>query len=332
MTALETMQNLFTLAFVVTSMASMGLSLTVTEILQPLRNVRLVALALAANFVVVPAVALALSRAIPLDQDVQIGLLLIGTAAGAPFLPKLALIAKANVAFAVGLMTMLMLVTIVYLPLVLPLLLPGVEVSAAPIAVSLVVTMLLPLLIGLFIKARYEGAAQTMEPPLAQISTVSLALLLVLMLALDFESVVALFGTGAIVATLLFIATALLVGYFVGGPGRDTRDVASLGTGQRNLAAAFIIATGSFAGRPNVLVYVAAAGLLGMFLLFPTAGEFGRAKRRAPQAGEPATAVPEPSEPAGVEMKVVEQQPPPQRKRTLLQALAHPRRHDTSRR
>ena len=65
--------------------------------------------------------AFALSRIIPLDQDVQIGLLLVGTAAGAPFLPKLALIAKANLAFAVGLMTMLMLVTIVYLPLVLPL-------------------------------------------------------------------------------------------------------------------------------------------------------------------------------------------------------------------
>jgi bile acid:Na+ symporter, BASS family len=61
---------------------------------------------------------------------VRIGLLLMGTAAGAPFLPKLAQIAKANVAFAVGLMTMLMLVTIAYLPLVLPLLLPGVQVSA----------------------------------------------------------------------------------------------------------------------------------------------------------------------------------------------------------
>jgi predicted Na+-dependent transporter len=115
-----TLQNLFTLTFVVTRMASMGLSLAVSEILQSLRYVRLVALALAANFVVMRAAAFALSKIIPLDQDVQIGLLLIGIAAGAPFLPKLALIAKANVAFDGGLMTMLMLVTIVYLPLVLP--------------------------------------------------------------------------------------------------------------------------------------------------------------------------------------------------------------------
>jgi predicted Na+-dependent transporter len=57
---------------------------------------RLVIMALAANFVIVPVVAFALSRIIPLEQSVQIGLLLLGTAAGAPFLPKLAQIAKAR--------------------------------------------------------------------------------------------------------------------------------------------------------------------------------------------------------------------------------------------
>ena len=205
MSALQTLQNLFTLAFVGTSMLSMGLSLTVSQILQPLRNIRLVTLALAANFVVVPAAGFALARIIPLDQDVQIGLLLIGTAAGAPFLPKLAQTAKANVPFAVGLMTLLMLVTIVYLPIVLPLLLPGVEVSASQIALSLVVTMLVPLVIGLVIKSRYEGAAQTLQPVMAQISTISLALLFVLMLGLNFKNVIALFGTGAIIATVLFL-------------------------------------------------------------------------------------------------------------------------------
>jgi BASS family bile acid:Na+ symporter len=287
MSHLQTLQNLFTLAFVVTSMASMGLSLTVVQVLQPLRNTRLVILALAANFVVVPAAGLALSKIIPLDQDVRTGLLLVSTAAGAPFLPKLAVIAKASLAFAVGLMTMLMLVTIAYLPIVLPLLLPGVKVNAWPIALSLTVTMLVPLLLGLFVRARYEAAAQALQPPLAQISTVSLALLLVLMLALNVKHVLALFGTGAIVATVLLIGIAVLVGYLLGGPGADTKRVLALGTGQRNLSAAFIIATGSFADRPDVLVYVAAAGLVGMFILFPTAGELGKRTQRRATADEP---------------------------------------------
>ena len=286
---LSTLQNLFTLTFVVTSMLSMGLSLTVSQILQPLKNTRLVTMALAANFVIVPAVAFALSRIIPLEQSVQIGLLLLGTAAGAPFLPKLAQIAKANVAFSVGLMTILIIVTIVYLPIVLPLLLPGVEVDAGKIALTLIVTMLVPLLIGLVIKARYEGAAGEIEPVMAQISTISLALLLVLMLGLNISNVVALFGTGAIIATLLFITISIAAGYLLGGPSTDTKQVLALGSGQRNLSAAFIIATGSFADQPNVLVFVAAAGLVGMFTLFPTAAEFGkRSKEATPGSDEPA--------------------------------------------
>jgi predicted Na+-dependent transporter len=272
----STLQNLFTFAFVLTSMLSMGLSLTVSQILQPLRRTRLVIMALAANFVVVPAAAFALSRIIPLEEDVQIGLLLLGTAAGAPSLPKLAQIAKVNVAFAVGLMTMLMVVTIVYLPIVLPLLLPGVEVDAGQIAVSLIVQMLVPLIVGLLIKARYEGAAQTLQSVMAQIANISLALLLVLMLVVNFRNVLALFGTGAIIATLLFIAISVLAGYFLGSPGTDNKRVLALGTGQRNLAAALLIATANFAEQPNVLVYLAATGLMLMVSLMPTAAEFGK--------------------------------------------------------
>ena len=273
---MSTLQNLLTFAFVLTSMLSMGLSLTVSQILQPLRRTRLVIMALVANFVVVPAAAFALSRIIPLEEDVQIGLLLLGTAAGAPSLPKLAQIAKVNVAFAVGLMTMLMVVTIVYLPIVLPILLPGVEVDAGQIAVSLIVQMLVPLIIGLLIKARYEGTAATLQPIMAQIANISLALLLVLMLVVNFRNVLALFGTGAILATLLFIAISVVGGYFLGGPATDTKRVVALGTGQRNLAAAFIIATANFAEQPNVLVYLAATGLLLMVALMPTAAEFGK--------------------------------------------------------
>ena len=71
--------------------------------------------------------------------------------------------AKGNTAFSVGLMVLLMVVTIIYLPLVLPLLLGSVEVNPVDIAQSLIFMMLIPLAIGLFIKARYEEAATKMR-------------------------------------------------------------------------------------------------------------------------------------------------------------------------
>ena len=88
--------------FVVSSTLGVGLSLTVGQILAPLKNARLVVLSLAANFVLAPLVAVGLWRVLGLDEPLGIGLLLCGLAAGAPFLIKLAEFAKADLAFGLG--------------------------------------------------------------------------------------------------------------------------------------------------------------------------------------------------------------------------------------
>src|SRR5213075_3436977 len=78
------------LAFVVSSMLAVGLSLTFQQIVAPLRNGKLVFLALLANFVLMPLGALAIATLLRLDQPRGVAMLLLGAASGAPFLPKLA--------------------------------------------------------------------------------------------------------------------------------------------------------------------------------------------------------------------------------------------------
>ena len=56
------------LTFLVSSMPGMGLSLTPQSLLAPLRDARLVLLALVANFVVAPAFAYLLTLMIPLQR------------------------------------------------------------------------------------------------------------------------------------------------------------------------------------------------------------------------------------------------------------------------
>src|SRR5262249_24991343 len=150
-------------------------------------------------------------------------------------------------------------------------LLPGVTVDAFSIAGSLLWEMLLPLAVGLFIKARYEEAAFGLQPPVAQISNVSLVLLLVLMLATNIKSVLGLFGKGALIATLTMIVGAVVAGYVLGGAGTENQRVMALGSGQRNLAASLVVATGNFASQPDVLVFLTAAGLVGMIVMLPLA-------------------------------------------------------------
>ena len=46
------------------------------------------------NFIIVPLLAYIITLLLPLDQPLRIGLILLSTAAGAPFLPKLAQAAR----------------------------------------------------------------------------------------------------------------------------------------------------------------------------------------------------------------------------------------------
>jgi BASS family bile acid:Na+ symporter len=257
----------------------MGVGLTVRQIIEPLRNRRLVLLTLVANFVLMPLSALALATLLQLDQPLGVGLLLLGTAAGAPFLPKLTEIAKGNLGLAVGMMVLLMVVTVGYLPLVLPLLLPGVSVNPAKIARSLILLMLLPLGAGLVLKARYEKAAALVKPVFDRVSSLSFVLLTVLILVVNFNNVLAVFGTRGILAGILFIALGFGIGWFLGGPETDTRRVLALGTGQRNIAAALVVGSQGFSD-PRVVVMVVVVAIVGLLILVPISGKLAKSSSR----------------------------------------------------
>jgi predicted Na+-dependent transporter len=282
---LETLAQLSVLVFVISSMLSMGLSLTIKQIMEPLKNTRLVLLALVANFVLVPLVAVLITLVLPLDQSAEIGLILLSTAAGAPFLPKLVEVAKGNIAFSVGLMVLLMVVTIVYLPLVLPLLLGDVEVNPWDIARSLIIMMLIPLAIGLFIRARYKDSAAKMQPTFAMAANIGILVLGVLGLVLNFDSMIALVGSWGILAAIIFVVIALLIGYLLGGSDPPVRSVMGLGSGQRNISAALVVAGQNF--DADVITFVMVVAIIGFVVLFPAAGELGK-RSKAQSAEDPA--------------------------------------------
>jgi bile acid:Na+ symporter, BASS family len=268
MGVLEKAVPIATLIFVVSSMLAMGLGLKVAQITAPLRNLRLVSSSLLANFVLMPAGALGLGLLLQLDEPLRVGLLLLGVAAGAPFLPKLTQIARGNLAFAVALMVLLMVITVVYLPLVLPLLLPGVSVNPAKIAGSLVVTMLLPLGVALAVNAKLPTAAARAKPLFDRLSSLGLLLVVVLLVVVNFNKVLSVFGTRAILAGLLFIALGYAVGWALGGPAADTRPVLGLGTAQRNIAAALVVGGQSFTD-PGVVVMVVVVAIVSLLILLP---------------------------------------------------------------
>ena len=288
---IETLATLSMLVFVLGSMTSMGLSLKLKQITSSLKNTRQVIMALVINFVLVPLVAYGITLLFPLDEPLRIGLILLSTAAGAPFLPKLAEAAKGSAAFSVGLMVLLMVVTIIYLPIVLPLLLGGVEVNPWDIAQSLILLMLLPLTLGLLINARYEEIAAKLQPVFGQASSTALLLLAVLGLVLNFREMVSLVGSFGILAAVLFLLAALALGYFLGGKDAQTKSVMGLGTAQRNISAALVVAGQNFG--IDVITYLMVVSIVGLLVLMPLAGELGRRRTSKIEQGL------DPSQPTG---------------------------------
>ncbi len=288
MTASEFFSAIATLSgllFVVTSMLAMGLSLTMGQIMQPLKNVRLVILALLANFVLVPALAYVINLVIPMDQSLRIGLIVLACAAGAPFLPKLVQGAKGNIAFGVGLMVLLMVVTIVYLPIVLPLLLPGVSVNSWDIAKSLIVLMLVPLVIGLLIKSHSPDDAAHWQPVMNKISGLGILILVVTGLGVNASNILDLIGSGGILALLLFTVGSFAIGFILGGGEPSVSSVMGLGTGQRNVSAAILVSAQNFSGS-NTLSFVLVAAILLVVILMPIAKRLGARVHEASAGGQ----------------------------------------------
>lgn len=286
---LDTLYNLMGLVFVLGTICSMGLSLTMQQITGPLRNARFVIMALLANFVIPPILAFILIRVFSLDEPLAVGLLLVSLAAGAPGLPKTAVFAKVDTAVATGLMVLLVVVTIIVLPIALPLLLTGISVTFWDIASGLVYLILIPLAISLFVRARYPQAAESSQPLFAQASNLSLLFLMVLMVVLNFSNVVGLIGSGGLLASLILVILTTAGGYLLGTLGKADSWVQALGAGQRNIAAAMVVATMNFGNDEVVMVVV--YSLIVLVVLIPLALELGKRAKAAEAETETDVAV-----------------------------------------
>ena len=249
--------------FIVFTMLGAGLNLTIQQIWEPLRSPRLVILSLLTNFVLVPVFVYLLVQIVPLSEGLRDGLLIMAVASGPPALPKLAQIVKGNIAFSVGLMMLLMLGTIFYMPMVLPLVVQGVQINSWDIAKPLLLMMVIPLVIGLFIKAKFTAIVPTIQPVLFKLSNAGLLLGLAVRLIIHTTDIIGLLKTGAIFVCAVLIIFSFSVGYLLGGPGIDTQRVLGVGTAQRNFAAALLVGTSNF-DDPSVVSIIMVTSILMM--------------------------------------------------------------------
>ncbi len=264
--SVSTVVEFATTIFVLLTMFSIGMELSFARLLAVFRERRLMAKSLLVNTGLIPLLAYLTVRSVPVEAGYAAGVVLIAVAPGAPFGPKFAEISKSDIEFASGLMAVLGIVSVVTIPVSLGLFLPG-NVTVDPLAIGwmIFVVQLLPLLVGIGLDFYSASAKRWLYPPIQRLSDLSFLFLIVLLVVVYIDEMLTLVGTGTLFISVVIVGASLLLGYVLGGPKRNTREVLATTTAARNAAIALFIATTSFSD-PDVLMVVIAFSFVGVVL------------------------------------------------------------------
>jgi BASS family bile acid:Na+ symporter len=242
---------------IVATVLSLGMAFPAAVLLAPLRQVRLVAVMLTLNTVVVPAAAWVVAKIAPITDGYVAGIALAATGSGgAAGLKAAQLSRRADLPLAVGLVVVLQVANLVAVPLWAAVMVTGASLNRLTILQSMLVLVLLPLLVGGIVRARSAALAARMRPVLLRVGNLALAAALAAGVAANRDVLLSVLDSAVVPAALAITGLALGLGSLVGIADRPTRITTSLITGTRFSALGLIIASTQFAGRPE---YLAAA-------------------------------------------------------------------------
>jgi len=245
---LDTLSRILTFAFLITAMLSVGLQTTSGDLRSLLKSKGLFLRALLANFVAVPIVGIVLARVLPLKPEAAAALLLLACTPGGISALQFTTKIKGASLFAGSSAFLLTLVAVFLSPALVALVLPGDVSVVIPYGRGLlfvVAFLLLPLVAGTLVRSRWERPAEKLSKLCAILSVVIFIVILVRIMGLRKEAMDAV-GKEALLYMLLFIIISMAVGWFMGGPAKETRPVLATVTGMRHVALSLLIALNAF--------------------------------------------------------------------------------------
>jgi BASS family bile acid:Na+ symporter len=245
---MDLLPRILTLLFLITAMLSVGLQTTAGDLRSLLKSKGLLLRSLLANFVAVPIVGIMLVRTLPFKPEAAAALLLLACTPGGISALQFTTRIKGASLFAGSSAFLLTFVAVFLSPALVALVLPGgisVVIPYGRALLFVVVFLLLPLVAGTLVRSREELLAEKLSKPCAIISLVLFIVVLVLIMGLRKEAMNAV-GKEALLYMLIFIIISMAVGWFMGGPAKDTRPVLATVTGMRHVALSILIALNAF--------------------------------------------------------------------------------------
>jgi len=261
----ETIIRILTISALSGLLGAVGLRLTVAEVITSIKRCRLTAIALV-NFLVVPALAGSAAVLFAVSRETSIAMILLGAAPFAPVVPVFARMARVDLPLAAGLTAVFPVLSAILTPVVCQLALSAmphggaIQFAFLGVLLVLLATITLPLAFGIAVHHYAPLLSRRLLRPLEVVSEATGALSLAFVVFTEFTSVLRT-GWSALLAMGIVFEASLILGYLLGGPGTASKWVIALGTSNRNIALALLVAIQSFPGTP-VVSAVVANGLL----------------------------------------------------------------------
>jgi bile acid:Na+ symporter, BASS family len=225
--------------FMVGNLLEMGLKLDLRQAGGAVRDGRFLALSVLWAFVLCPALALLLTKLIPMGEPYALGLLFLGMAPCAPFLPAVSQRARGDLAYVAAFMLLAVAGTVIFMPLAVPLLVNGFTTDAWTIVRPLLYFVLAPLSVGAAVRrgsARFAEMAHPIVRRATVVDTLIMVLGLFVVYGRDFLDAL---GSYAIAAQILHGTVVPAAAYGLGfGLPPSRRSVLALGVCSRNVGAA----------------------------------------------------------------------------------------------
>lgn len=237
--------------FVAVVMLSIGLRTSGGELLDILRDRRLLARTLLVNCAIIPAIGFLLVGIFPLTSDARIGILLLAAIPGTPIALQFTRLAKTRLAFAVALTFVLSLVSVAMTPLVIATMPEMVRHDQKPLVFllgTIALYIALPLWSGVWVAKRVPKVASKLVLPLGVLATAAFLFLMWETRLMRHQAFDAIRGGGAILAMFVLLVLSMAIGWWIGGPDRETRRVVATSTGMRSVIVVLYIARFCFPG------------------------------------------------------------------------------------
>jgi BASS family bile acid:Na+ symporter len=282
--------EILVILYTVSNMASIGLELNLRETMKSLRSVRLVLLTLLWGWVVGPAIAVLLTKVLPLAEPHAMGLLVFSLAPVAPMLSILARKARSDMDFTAALIPLAMVATVVLLPVMTPWLMPGVSLNMWALAKPLLLLVLLPLVVCAALKVYALPVAEKLAPLIKRLAGISTLLCLSFVVVFNFSDIIRTVGSYAIGAEALFLLAISLVSYRIGfGMKQGQRSAMALAMATRNGAPMLAVFTAFPEQDPRMLMMFLLSGPVPAIVAFPLARFFATQAGKAEAEGQAAT-------------------------------------------